>query len=120
MDKTLVLVIVLVIVCLIEWWIYNRYLQTHTLTPDQKRNAQTCFGVILVATIVVFVFGLSYSNGIFGEEYGFFGKKYKVVQAVPEARAYGGNPMKGQDYSHKGPKVEPKTDTSKIYRKFTK
>jgi hypothetical protein len=63
---------------------------------------------------------MSMDRSIFDGEYGFFGKKYKVVQAVPEARAYGGNPMKSQDYSHKGPKVAPKTDTSKIYRSFGK
>lgn len=120
MDKLIIFVIVLVVVCLIEWWIYTRYLQTHTLTHDQKRNARTTFAVVLIATMAVFVFGVSYVQCGLGEEYGFFGKKYKVVQAMPEPRAYGGNPMKKQDYSHKGPKVEPKTDTSKIYRKFTK
>lgn len=120
MDKALILVIVLIIICLIEWWIYSHYLETHTLSHEQKRRVKIIFGSILFVSIVAFVLGFSYSNGTFEGEYGFFGKKYKVVQAVPEARPYGGNPMKAQDYSHKGPKVTPKTDTSKIYRKFTK
>lgn len=111
MDKFLVLIVVLVIVCLFEWWVYDRYLKVNTLSESQKNNARTTFCIILALTIGFAI--VIYMYGVKEREYGFFGKK-KEVQKVPETRATYGNPMKKQDYTAKGTKVEAKTDASKF------
>lgn len=102
---------VLVILCLFEWWVYDRYVRMNDLTESQRNNARTNFLIILSLTIGFSI--LIYINGSKDQEYGFFRRK-KEVAKVPEVRAYGGNPMKKQDYAPKGPKIEPKTDPSKI------
>lgn len=110
MDKFLILIVVLVIVILFEWWVYDRYVKTHELTESQKNNARTNFWIVLSLTIGFSI--LIYLYGTKHHEYGLFGKK-KKVEEVPKARGYG-NPMKKQDYTAKGTKVEARTDTSKI------
>lgn len=118
MKELIILVVVLVILILIEWWIYDRYTRQNGLSVEQKENAARILRIALIVTVVVVV--VIYVWGTGEREYGFFSRKKIAQPAVPKVPAYGGNPMKGQDYSHKGPKVEPKTDTSKIYRKFSK
>jgi hypothetical protein len=112
MDKFLVLLVVLVILLLFEWWVYERYVSVNTLTESQKNNARTIFCIVMIMSIGFAILIYMYGDKN-RQEYGLFGRK-KEVQKVPEVRAYPGNPMKKQDYTTKGLKVEPKTDNSKI------
>jgi len=119
---TSILVIVWIIIgVLLYLAYYHPHLIGDKLGPRPIRFLQTVAVTISLTVFGLYSFSLvSASSETSRAEYGLFSRKKKEVNPIPQVQAKYGNPMKQQNYvPASGIPTTAKTDTSKIYRKFS-